>query len=99
MGMQFEGLGTMAYDNAKKIFISTWIDNGGTGMAYIEGPYDAATKTATMKGKMYEPSSGKDIDIKETMQFIDAKNQLMAMYIVGPDGKRIQIHGNKIDKE
>jgi len=36
-GMNFEGLGTFAYDNAKKMFIATWVDNMGTGFAGL-GP-------------------------------------------------------------
>lgn len=31
MGMPFEGMSTVGYDNAKKQFTSTWIDNFGTG--------------------------------------------------------------------
>ena len=29
-GMPFEGLGTLAYDNEKKMYTATWIDNIGT---------------------------------------------------------------------
>ena len=32
MGMPFNGLSTTAYDNYKKVFVSTWIDNMGTGI-------------------------------------------------------------------
>src|SRR5437868_5809578 len=31
MGMPFEGLGTIGFDNGKKMYYSTWIDNMGTG--------------------------------------------------------------------
>ncbi|MDB5210043.1 MAG: hypothetical protein JWQ30_870, partial [Sediminibacterium sp.] len=31
MGQPFEGLGTTGYDNARKVWTSTWIDNMGTG--------------------------------------------------------------------
>lgn len=27
----------LAYDNARKLFISTWIENVGTGMMVLEG--------------------------------------------------------------
>ena len=33
-GMPFEGVSTTGYDNSKKIFVSSWIDNMGTGMGF-----------------------------------------------------------------
>ncbi len=79
-GMDFEGESTVGYDNAKKVFVMTWIDNLGTGIVYMEGTYDAATKTATFTGKETDPMSGKDMDIKQTMQFADDNTQFMDMY-------------------
>ena len=99
MGMQFEGLSTTAYDNARKVFINTWIDNGGTGLAIIEGPYDSTTKTTTMKGKMVDPSTGKNIDIKETIQYVDAKTMLMTMYMTGGSGKEAKSMEVKLTKK
>ena len=34
MGQPFEGISVLGWDNAKKIFINSWIDNFGTGMLY-----------------------------------------------------------------
>src|SRR5687768_15657822 len=31
-GQPFEGIGTLGYDNVRKIFVTTWIDNMGTGI-------------------------------------------------------------------
>src|SRR5690606_30736917 len=45
MGMPFEGESTLAYDNARKVFINTWIDNMGTGIMVMEGKYDEGTKS------------------------------------------------------
>ncbi|HMD00138.1 MAG TPA: DUF1579 domain-containing protein [Ferruginibacter sp.] len=85
--MPFEGHSTLAYDNNKKIFQSTWIDNMGTGIMIMSGPWDAATKTSTMKGKELDPATGKEGDYRETFQVIDDNTQMMAMYGPGPDGK------------
>ena len=41
-GMPFEGRGMVAYDNATEEFVSTWIDNMGTGMMVTKGKYDEA---------------------------------------------------------
>ena len=80
-GMPFEGRSITAYDNAKKMFLSTWIDNMGTGIMYMEGPWDEATKTMNLKGKMVDPmSAGKEIDVRETLQIIDENTQKMEMF-------------------
>lgn len=80
MGMPFEGKQTTAYDNAKKKFITTWIDNTGTGMMYMEGSYDAGTKTMTYSGKMTDPSSGKETEMRQVVSMPDDKTQIMEMY-------------------
>jgi len=79
-GMPYEGMGMIGYDNAKKLFQSSWIDNMGTGVTPMEGNYDAATKTLTLSGKMYEPMSGKDIDMRQTITFVDDTHETIDMY-------------------
>ena len=37
MSMPFEGTATTGYDNAKKVLMTSWIDNMGTGIEYLEG--------------------------------------------------------------
>lgn len=85
MGMPFNGIGTTGYDNHKKIFVATWLDNMGTGIMKMEGPWDEATKTTTLTGKMVDPSSGRECDFKEVYKIIDDDHQFMEMY--GPDPK------------
>jgi len=80
MGMPFEGMGLMGYDNAKKVFTSTWIDNFGTGTLTMEGTWDDQTKSITLKGKMVDPMSGKEVMTKQVIKFIDKDNQVMEMY-------------------
>jgi Protein of unknown function (DUF1579) len=87
MGMPFEGISTTAYDNLKKVMISTWIDNMGTGIMVMEGPWDDATKSSTMTGKMVEPSIGKEISAREVFKIIDDNTQTMEMYRPASDGK------------
>jgi hypothetical protein len=79
-GMPFEGRSTIGYDKVKKLFVSSWIDNMGTGLIYMEGPYDAATKTITLTGMETDPMSGKQIKARQTMKYIDDKTQLIEMY-------------------
>jgi hypothetical protein len=85
MGMPFEGMAVTAYDNYKKKYLSTWIDNMGTGIMNMEGTKDDASNTITYTGKMVHPANGKECDMKEVFKIIDDNNQLMEMY--GPDPK------------
>jgi hypothetical protein len=87
MGMPFEGMNLLAFDNAKKVFISNWVDNMGTGMMTMEGTWDEKTKTITFTGKMVDPMTGKDCDVKETFTIVDDNTQVMTMYAPNPDGK------------
>ena len=80
MGMPFEGMSTMGYDNAKKIFVSTWIDNVGTGIVHMTGTYNEATKTLSLKGYQTNPTNGKDGNIREEMTMIDDDSYSMVMY-------------------
>lgn len=84
--MPFEGQGTLAYDNSKKIFISTWIDNMGTGVMQLEGTFDEAANTLNMKGRATDAVTGKDIIVRETMKIVDDNTQQMEMFDT-KDGK------------
>ena len=53
----FKGHGMEGYDNVKKKFVGTWMDNMGTGIMMSEGDYDPATKTFTYTSEM-EPMPG-----------------------------------------
>jgi len=93
MGQPFEGISTLAYDNAKKVFINTWIDNMGSGMMVMEGPWDEASKTITLKGKVVDPvaGNGKQMEMRETFKIIDDNTQMMEMFGNGPDGKEFKM--------
>ncbi|MBG9375374.1 DUF1579 domain-containing protein [Panacibacter sp. DH6] len=97
-GMPFEGRNVVGYDNIRKIFQSTWVDNMGSGITYFEGPYDEATKTVTFAGKMVEPSEGREIEVKETMQFVDENTQVMTMYKIA-DGKEVKMMQIKLTRQ
>ncbi len=80
MGQPFEGIGVTGYDNAKKVFVNTWIDNMGTGIMNMTGVWDDASKSIKFSGSMVDPASGKDIAVKEVLRFVDDNNQVLEMY-------------------
>ncbi|HEY4209068.1 MAG TPA: DUF1579 domain-containing protein [Puia sp.] len=91
MGQPFEGISTTGYDNAKKIFINSWIDNMGTGIMTLTGTWDATTNSITFTGTMVDPGSGKDVPIRQVLKMGDENHETMEMYAnVGPDGKEFK---------
>lgn len=80
MGMPFQGESMTAYDNMKKKFYNTWIDNMGTGVIYSEGEWNADSKTVTYNGKMSEPMSGTQLDVRQVITYIDNDHYKMEMY-------------------
>ena len=80
MGMPFEGRSTMAYDNTTKEYISTWIDNMGTGMMIMRGKMEPGAKTLELKGEMVDPARGKAIECREVYTIIDENTRKMEMY-------------------
>jgi Protein of unknown function (DUF1579) len=84
MGMPFEGMGLTAFDNLKKKYLGTWIDNMGTGiMVSTEGTYDAATKTITCKTEGPDATMSKYVPMRIVHTITDANTHKMEMY--GPD--------------
>ena len=86
MGMPFEGYGLVGYDNARKVFVSSWIDNMGTGIMFMEGKWDEKTKTINFTGKATDALTGKEIAVRETFVLIDPNKQKMEMFMT-QDGK------------
>lgn len=80
MGQPYEGIDMTGYDNAKKMFVSSYIDNMGTGMVFLTGTWNAATNSINFTGMEVDPVSGKDIPVREVLTFVDDNNQVFAMY-------------------
>jgi hypothetical protein len=93
MGMPFEGMSLLAYDNATKKFTTTWIDNAGTGIMKLEGDWDAAGKTMTLTGSTVNimTGDGRSCDIREVFKVIDDNTQVMEMYGYSPEGKEYKM--------
>lgn len=99
MGMPFEGNGTMAFDNAKKMFISTWIDNMGSGIMKMEGTWNDATKSLSLSGTCIDPASGKECTMREVYKVIDDNTHMMEMYGPSPvDGKEMKTMEMKLTR-
>src|SRR5437667_3587662 len=77
--VQFKGMGLEGYDNVKKKFINSWIDNMGTGIQFSEGTYDPATKTLTYTSEM-EPVPGMKSQVREVIKIADNNHMTLEWY-------------------
>jgi hypothetical protein len=89
MGMPFEGMGIVGYDNATKQHTSVWMDNMGTQMMYTEGSCENHCKMETHHGSFPGPS-GQEMKFRMLTNIIDEKKHTMEMYLVGEDGKEFK---------
>ncbi len=90
MGMPFEGRSTLAYDNATNEYISTWIDNMGTGLAVMRGKYNEDSKSTSMTGSMVDPMTGKEKQMRQVYTFVDDNTRKMEMFETGKNGNEIK---------
>jgi len=77
--MQFKGMGVDGYDNVKKKFVSSWIDNMGTGIQFSDGTYDPATKTLTYTSEI-EMMPGMKTPVREVIKMTDKDHMQMEWY-------------------
>ena len=77
--MDFKGRSTEGYDNAKKKFVTSWIDNMGTGIMLSEGTYDPATKTFTFHAT-YDIAPGVQTKVRETIRITDKDHHVMEWF-------------------
>jgi hypothetical protein len=85
MGQPFSGIGYTGYDNIKKAFVSTWMDNMSTSIMMTKGSMDGNTMTSS--GTMDDPMSGKSQVVNNKVTIVDNDHHTMEMWGPGPDGK------------
>jgi hypothetical protein len=96
MGQPFKGRGTTGYDNFNKEYVSTWIDNMGTGIMVSTGQYDAAQDALVTRGTFDDIMTGeKDKTMRGVQKILDDNTIHFEMYVPGPDGqefKTMEVH-------
>lgn len=90
MGMPFEGISTVAYNNTTGEITSTWIDNMGTGLMVVNGKYDPNSKSTTMTGTTVNPATKQNIAVREVYTFVDENTRKMEMFETPEGGKEYQ---------
>ena len=94
MNQPFQGIGYTGYDNTKKKYVSTWIDNMSTAVMVSEGAFDAAGKVMTSTSTMMDPMTGKPTQSKGVMRIVDNDHHVYEMWEShdGKDAKTMEIH-------
>ena len=85
MGMPFEGRGFTGYDNVKKQYWGTWMDNMSTAMMLSTG-WMPDGKTFMFSGSMVDPMTAKDSRVEEKLTVADADHHMMEMWGPAQDG-------------
>ncbi len=91
MGQEFEGRGTDGYDNVAKQFVSTWVDNMGTGIMVSTGTCENGGKKCTTVGTFSDPMSGGQSTMKSVITWIDDNSFKNEMYGPDPSGKEYKM--------
>ncbi len=84
--MLFEGLGIFGYDNFKKKYVYTWVDNMGTMIMLAEGTSDATGKVITYVGEIPDPTTGNMITVKTISRKESDDREVVEMHNKLPDG-------------
>jgi hypothetical protein len=77
--VMFKGMGIEGYDNVKKKFVASWIDNMGTGIELSEGTYDPAAKTFTYTAEV-EMMPGMKTQVREVIKVADNNHMMLEWY-------------------
>lgn len=91
MGMPFQGIGYTGYDNVKKQFWGTWIDNMSTGVMVSSGSMTDAGKTWKFTSTVSDPMTGKESTSEMRVTVADHDHHTMEMWDHAPDGKLVKI--------
>ena len=87
----FHGMSLLGFDRVRKEYVSTWIDNMGTGIMISYGTADPSGKVITYKGEMSDPMSGNPAaKVREVVRLDSDDKHTFEMYSPGPDGKEVK---------
>ncbi|MBV9656767.1 MAG: DUF1579 domain-containing protein [Verrucomicrobia bacterium] len=88
--VEFKGMSVDGYDNVKKKFVSSWIDNMGTSIVLSEGTYDPATKTITYTADM-EIVPGMKTKVREVVKIVDHDHHTFEEFETRGDGQEAKM--------
>ncbi len=87
MGMPYNVVQHLGYDNQKKKTIELMMDNMSTGILLNEGTISDDGKTITNHGEMKDPMSGKSVKLRTVYTITDPDHFKLEWFMTGDDGK------------
>ena len=93
MGMPFQGMSISGYDNVEKMYVSTWIDNMGTGIMKFTGQMNDDNQMVS-NAKAVNPMTGDRETHKVVITQLDDGHQ-MDYYVLSAPGAD-EFHSMKI---
>lgn len=90
-GMPFTGLGYTGYDNVKKEYWGTWMDNMGTGVMRSTGSTSDGGKSWKFTSTSTDPMAGKEVPGESVVTVTDKDHHTMEMWGPAPDGKMFKM--------
>jgi hypothetical protein len=92
MGMPMDGLGFLGYDNLKKAYTMSWMDNTSTAISTATGQFDEAGTDLTLNGKMDDPITGElNMDVKYVFRKSDRDRYVFEMHQVPAKGPSVKM--------
>jgi hypothetical protein len=90
MGMPFEGISIIGYDNGKKQFTGVWLDTMSTSIMHGEGKLAADGKTLEMTWEGFDPVKNEMCSMRSIDKFTDANTWASEFYGT-KDGKEFKM--------
>ena len=79
MNLNFDGMEMDGYDNMQQKFVSTWLDNFGTGIMHFEGTYNPTAKSITYVSEE-EMMPGVKTKVREVVILTDPDHRHMEYF-------------------
>ena len=80
MGMDYQSIMTLGFNNTDNKIALTTITNMGTGTLSLFGDWDEKSKSATLFGALTNPVTKNSITVKQVLSFVDDDSILIESY-------------------
>jgi len=81
----YEAIGFLGYDRVRKRVVGSWCESANTGIAQIDGTYNAGTRTFHFKQTQTNLQSGQRETLRALLTVHDANRHSYAIYATNPD--------------
>lgn len=87
MGSEFSGHEVTGFDSKRQKYVAIWVDSWVDHPMYLEGEYDAKTKTLGMWTEGPDPETGKPVKERHDHTFVDKDTWTFTMNRAQEGGK------------